>query len=114
MAPSRVIDYGAFPQPPHALFLDYVAGRSGIAPFFPGGGRWDLAAIEEAAGRAARGGVSRDALARALVRQQESFGQAPAAAAAARLRDPEAVAVVTGQQPVLFGGPLFVLYKALA
>ena len=114
MPTSRVIDYGTFPQPPHALFLDYVAGRPGVAPFFAGDGRWDLAAIEEASRRTLERKVSRDALARALVRQQEALGSAEAARSAARLKDPEAVAVVTGQQPVLFGGPLYVLYKALA
>jgi bacillithiol biosynthesis cysteine-adding enzyme BshC len=112
MPTSRVIDYGAFPQPPHALFLDYVAGRPGVAPFFAFGGRWDLEAVPEATRRALSREVPREALARALVRQQEALGAS--GLAAGRLRDPEAVAVVTGQQPVLFGGPLYVLYKALA
>ena len=114
MPASRVIDYGAFPQPAHALFRDYVAGAPGVAPFFAGGGRWDLAAIEESARRAAAREIPREALASALVRQQEALGSPRGAAAAARLRDREAVAVVTGQQPVVFGGPLFVLYKAVA
>jgi bacillithiol biosynthesis cysteine-adding enzyme BshC len=112
--PSRVIDYGAFPQPAHALFRDYVGGAPAARPFFADDGRWDLEAVTASAARAADRRFARDELATVLVRQQERLGSAPAAANAARLREREAVAVVTGQQPVLFGGPLYVLYKAMA
>ena len=55
----------------------------------------------------------REALAAALVAQQEPRSQA-AAQQASRLTAADAAVVVTGQQAVLFGGPLFVLYKAVA
>jgi bacillithiol biosynthesis cysteine-adding enzyme BshC len=111
--PPIVIDYGAFQQPPSLLFRDYLTGAPGVEPFY-GPPRWDLEALSKAADEALRGERPRDRVADALVRQQESRGARAAAAQAARLRDPRASAVVTGQQAVLFGGPLYVLYKALA
>ena len=49
-----------------------------------------------------------------LQAQQAERGAPPAArAAAARLADPATVAVVTGQQAGVFGGPLFTLLKAI-
>ncbi len=49
-----------------------------------------------------------------LAAQQERRGAPPEArAAAARLANPATVAVVTGQQATVFGGPLFTLLKAL-
>jgi bacillithiol biosynthesis cysteine-adding enzyme BshC len=106
------IEYGRFQKPPSRFFLDYLAGRGAAAGFFEGG--WDLPALEAAAERALRRERPRQALADALVGQQKERGAPAAAAAAERLRDPRAVAIVTGQQAVLFGGPALVFYKAIA
>jgi bacillithiol synthase len=111
--PIQVLDYGAFPQPPNPLFRDYLAGAARLAPFFAGG-RWDIGAIGEAGARAAGRARERQRLAEVLANQQRGRGAVEAEAAARRLADDRTVAVVTGQQAVLFGGPLYVLYKALA
>ncbi|MFI5183647.1 MAG: bacillithiol biosynthesis cysteine-adding enzyme BshC [Vicinamibacteria bacterium] len=111
--PSPVLDYGAFHHPPNALFRDYLIGSPSVRPFYDGA-RWDLDALVLSAGRAAARPRPLGALVGALVRQQEERGAAQAAAAARRLGEPGAAVVVTGQQAGLFGGPLFVLYKALA
>ncbi len=95
------------------LAADYAFSFASLASFFSGDPSqpqsWS-AAIE----RAQRHPRDRAAIARVLEAQLEARGAAPAAREAARrLADPRAVAIVTGQQAGLFGGPAFSLYKAL-
>ena len=110
---AAVLDYGAFQQPPSPLFRDYLMSRNGVAPFYAGG-RWDLDAIATVADQAARAPRDRQEVANALVAQQRARGAERAAEQASRLADKDAAAILTGQQAVLFGGPLYVLYKAIA
>jgi uncharacterized protein YllA (UPF0747 family) len=110
---SRAVDvvpYETLQQPLSPFFLDYLAGRAKVAPFLRPGG-FEPDAIASAA--QAVGDADRTAVAQALARQQEARGAQEAAARAARLAAPGAAAIVTGQQAGLFGGPLFVLWKAL-
>ena len=109
-----VIDHESFREPPSRLFREYVKGGAAAAPFYEAGGRWDLEAIAGRAGPACAFPRPRREVAEALVRQQLARGGEAAAGAARRLAEPGAVAIVTGQQPGLFGGPLLVLHKALA
>jgi len=95
------------------LVADYAFAYDKIADFFAGDPRRPEAWLDAIARTRARP-RSYDTIAD-IVRAQQRRRGAPAEAAAAgdRLRDPETVAVVTGQQAGLFGGPLFTLLKAL-
>jgi bacillithiol biosynthesis cysteine-adding enzyme BshC len=95
------------------LAADYASEYARLADFFAGNPA-DPSAWRDAIARAQRHPRQRDALADLVEAQQRRRGAPPAAlAATARLRDPQAIAIVTGQQAGLFGGPLFTLLKAL-
>ena len=95
------------------LAADYAFDFARLSPFFAGNPA-DAAAWRDAIARAQRHPRNREALADLLEVQQRRRGAPPEAiAATARLRDANSVAVVTGQQAGLFGGPLYALLKAV-
>lgn len=95
------------------LAADYAYDFRSVAPFFSGDpadrGAWADAIRRTQAHERRRGDI-----AAIIAAQQERRGAPPRAREVGRLlADPRAVAIVTGQQAGLFGGPLFTLLKAL-
>lgn len=95
------------------LATDYAFDFAPLAPFFAGNPA-TAAAWAETIGRVQAHLRAPAELARVIADQQTRRG-APEGArrAAAALADPGTVVVITGQQAGLFGGPLYVLLKAL-
>ena len=111
-ATTLAVDVRRFPWI-RRLAADYAFDFGSVAPFFAGNPA-DPAAWAEAVRRTQAHGRQRDSISEVVLAQQQRRDAPPAARDAARLlADPRTVAVVTGQQAGLFGGPLFTLLKAL-
>jgi bacillithiol biosynthesis cysteine-adding enzyme BshC len=103
-----------FTELPHTtrLFADFLYNFNAVAPFFaapPRPADWPTASLQRGDYDADR----RRAVADILLRQNRGWGASPEATAALEQFRNGAVAVVTGQQVGLFGGPAYTLYKAL-
>ena len=95
------------------LAADYAFDYTRLADFYAGD-PGDAGAWRDAIARTSSHRRQRDVLVEVLHAQQRRRNAPPEAlASAALLGDPGSVAVVTGQQAGLFGGPLFTLLKAL-
>jgi bacillithiol biosynthesis cysteine-adding enzyme BshC len=108
----KTIDVGRFPWV-RPLVDAYANNFPSVSSLFAGD------SADPAAWRATIAGVQRAthdraSLVRLLERQLSERGAPePARRAAVRLADPKSVAIVTGQQAGVFGGPLYTLLKAI-
>ncbi len=103
-----------FAQIPHTarLFADFLYDFPRVSPFFaapPDLRSWTEAQLRRPDYDAGR----RERVAAVLARQNRAWNAGPAALSAIERLRQGAVAVVTGQQIGLFGGPTYTLYKAL-
>jgi bacillithiol synthase len=104
-----------FTQIPHTthLFTDFLAHSPSIRPFYPRSpsfAEW----MQEEASKVSYDSSRRRRVAEILERQNKSWNASGKTLSnLERLRN-GALAVVTGQQVGLFGGPMFAVYKALS
>ena len=111
--PARVaVDVRRFPWI-RRLAADYAYDFDAVAPFFSGDPT-DARAWARVVARAQTHPRQRAEIAAVIAGQQQRRGAPDAARAAGRqLADGKTVAILTGQQAGLLGGPLFTLLKAL-
>ncbi|HZG88272.1 bacillithiol biosynthesis cysteine-adding enzyme BshC [Paenibacillus sp.] len=106
--------------PMHPIAADYAAGAAPASrfdaanPYADPDGAWSARASWLDGSRDVRLAANREAVAEAVLRYNRTRNDAPEAIREAeRLRDPEALVVVGGQQAGLFTGPMLVVYKAI-
>ncbi len=107
----------SFGHVPHQtqLFLDYLRDPLALRRFYPSAVRFHHELPARAGEVLAGYQTDRRTLCDALEQMNRKWGAAePTLANLARLREPDCVAVVSGQQAGLFTGPLYTIYKALS
>lgn len=97
------------------LFLDYLDGAPALTKHFAHD-PWSDDVFEKASRKAAEHETDRETLVRVLLDQNAAWWGGEEERVRERislLKSPQSVAVLTGQQLGLFGGPLYTVYKAL-
>lgn len=92
------------------LFLDYLSGAASEFYAHPFTNQESYASVQQQLNRRS---FERERIVAALLRQNHQFGAGPKTIENInKLLDPTTTAVFTGQQVTIFGGPLYVFYKA--
>ncbi|MGI8996848.1 MAG: bacillithiol biosynthesis cysteine-adding enzyme BshC [Pyrinomonadaceae bacterium] len=107
----------SFERIPHQsrLFLDYLRDPTMLRRYYPSAVRLHHELAARAPEVLAAHGTDRTELCDALAEMNRAWGAgAETLTNIERLRSPECVAVVSGQQVGLFTGPLYTIYKALS
>ncbi len=94
------------------LAADYLAGREPATGFL--GGRWDDQSRIRELAAAVDQRLDRSRVAKVLASQRSFPLLENGRDLLAKFMEQKGFCVVTGQQPVLFGGPLYVLYKCVS
>jgi bacillithiol biosynthesis cysteine-adding enzyme BshC len=109
---ETAINFGTIPKTSR-LFKDYLYDFERVGRFYEKEGR-DLASLVERAKRVTAQPFARHEVAEVLLDQNQQAGAGEATFAnIERLRQPDSVVVITGQQAGLFTGPLYTIFKAL-
>jgi bacillithiol synthase len=97
------------------LFLDYLRDPAALRRFYPEAVKGHLDLAERRDRVLANYKTDRAPLCNALERMNRSWGASePTLTHIQTLRESDCIAVVSGQQAGLFGGPLYTVYKALS
>jgi bacillithiol synthase len=110
----ETLNFDRIPQQTR-LFLDYLKDPVALRRFYPSAVRFHHELPQRAPEVLAAYRVDRNAVCNALAAMNERWGAGEATHKNIQLlREPDSIAVVSGQQAGLFTGPLYTIYKALS
>jgi len=110
----ETIPFDQIPQQTH-LFLDYLRDPTALRRFYPEAVRFHYEVSQRRDRVLANHKSDRSTVCDALEQMNRNWGASEKTFANIRqLREPDCIAVVSGQQAGLFTGPLYTIYKALS